>query len=137
MDLTPESPSDTDNNPDISLLPNVPVITNKKGSAIKTPPKRKRKYASKRPKEGIIERSKHAKKRIKDFQKTKVKDSTYKDLTDFATYNESHMLSNKIINPFKIPLFLSMIQQRRNNLISNLHVSSPKLFGLLLSSYYT
>ena len=131
MNSISESQGNIDNNPDAPLLPNIPIVTNNKGDSIKTPPKRKRKYAKKTSNEGTKELSTVTKRRPRRLNRIKKKDS-FEDLTHSETYNERHVLSDKIINPVNIPLFLSMIQQRRNNLISNLPVSSTELFDLLL-----
>ena len=130
MELT----SSSQNAIDISLLPSM-TISNKKddGSSAQKTLKKKRKYTSRKPKEKLCKNVEKGSKYLEEINDT---DTNYIDHPNIASFDESCIAqSNKIITPFQFSLFLSMMQQRRNNLFFNLPVSLIKIINIFSRSH--
>ena len=132
MELTSKSENDIDTNLERSVSPRLVIANDQDFIAVaEKQPRKKRIYASRKLKEKPLENSQQV---VKRSQTLKHKAGVNYDDTNPAknpNFAESCTQSNKILNPFQLSLFLSILQQRRNNLFLNQPVSLMNVRYLL------
>lgn len=90
--------------------------------------KKKRKYVSHKSKQNTLRN--HS--QVKEKKKCEKLMSCYEDENDVDFLEENTNKQTKSINPFLVSCFLSMVQQRRNNLLMSLVPVSLSYFILPL-----